>query len=300
VLDGDTIPRPLLIHFWYPADENTDQSNCYFKNYIDLIASREDFNKASSDIDAYSYNFIHAYAGFAQQHYGLDTSITAQKILDCPVDAQQGVDVSGSKKKFPLIIYAPSNSKSSVQNHMICEYLASQGYLVISVGSAGSESINRRNDPESIMAQVFDMEFILNYFEDDLKIKYKGLGLMGFSTGGLANAIFQMRNKKVNAVFSMDGSQEYGSYVSLFNCTDFDLSKTNVPYCLLINNFKDFSVYPFYNSIVANEKYMFRMPVLGHNGFVSFWRFFRANVAGWHPPDSRPLVLLRRYSPGQI
>jgi len=157
---------------------------------------------------------------------------------------------------------------------MICEYLASHGFMVISVGSAGSGSINRKNDTESIMAQVLDMEFILSYFENDLKIKYEGLGLMGFSTGGLATSIFQMRNKKVKAVFSMDGSQEYGHYISLFNCKDFDLKKTNVPYCLMINNFEDFSVYPFYNSIFTSEKYMFSMPSLGHNGFVSYWSFF--------------------------
>jgi len=195
VLNNDTISRPLLIHFWYPADESINQSSYYFKNYIDLISQREDFDKPSSEVDGHSYNFINAYAGFAKQHYGLDTNTTTQEILDCPVAAQYGVDISKSNKEFPLIIYAPSNSKSSLQNHMICEYLASHGFMVISAGSAGSESINRRNDQESIMAQVIDMEYILKYFEDSLEIKYNNLGLMGFSTGGLANSIFQIRNK---------------------------------------------------------------------------------------------------------
>jgi len=274
IIDNDTIYRPLLIHFWYPTIENIEKKTYHFKEYIDLISFRENFNKAQSDVDAYSFNFVNAYAGFAKQQFGLDTNTKTQQILDCPVFAQYGVDIAQNDKGFPLLIYAPSNSKSSVQNHLICEYLASHGYMVISVGSAGWESLKRSNDEESIMAQVLDMEYVLRYFEDNLKIKYDGLGLMGFSSGVLANIIFQMNNEKVNAVLSMDGSQEYGSYLPLFKSADFDLNRANVPYCFLVNNYKNFSIYPFYYSIVASDKYMFSMPYLDHNGFVSYWRFF--------------------------
>ncbi|MCK5536705.1 MAG: hypothetical protein KAI79_07750 [Bacteroidales bacterium] len=274
IVNKDTISRPLLIHFWYPSKENLKKEPYSFKNYIDLISLREDFNKASSEVDRNSFNFVNAYAGFAKQHLGVDTSLTTQKILNSSVIAQYGIAIAKSKNNFPLIIYAPSNSKSAVQNHIICEYLASHGYLVIAVGSAGANSLNRRNNPESIMAQVNDMEFTLSYLEDCLKIKYSSLGVMGFSSGGVATVIFQMRNKKVKAVFSMDGGQEYGTYISLSKVEGFNLEKTNVPYCLLHNNYENFSVYPFYNSIVSKEKYRFRMPYLDHNGFVSYWRFF--------------------------
>lgn len=274
IIDNDTTSRPLLMHFWYPSEENNKDSSFTFKNYIDLISIRENFNKAVSEVDGYSNNFIDAYAGFAKHNLGIDTNLTTQQILDCPVVAQYGIEIAKANKKFPLIIYAPSNSKSSVQNHIICEYLASYGFMVISVGSAGSESLKRNNDQISITAQVDDMEYILNYFQDNLKIKYDGLGLFGFSTGGLATTIFQMRHKEVGAVFSMDGSQEYGHYLTLAKVNDFNLNKTKVPYCLLTNNNKTFSIYPFYNSIVSNDKFMFRMPYINHNGFVSFWKFF--------------------------
>jgi hypothetical protein len=274
ILNNDTISRPLLIHFWYPSEVNVENNSSYFKNYIDLISLREDFNKPPSEVEGNSFNFVNAYAGFAKQQLGIDSNLTTQQILDCPVTAQYGILLAKSSEKFPLIIYAPSNSKSAVQNHMLCEYLASHGFMVISVGSAGENSLNRNNLHESILAQVNDMEFILNYFEDSLKINYASLGLMGFSSGGLATAIFQMKNENVNAVFSMDGGQEYGAYVPLFKFEDFNLNKSNVPYCLLVNNYENFSIYPFYNSIISKEKQMFRMPYINHNGFVSFWRFF--------------------------
>jgi hypothetical protein len=274
IVNSDTIARPLLIHFWYPADGNANKESLYFRDYIDLIAIREDFTKAAAEVDEHSFNFVNAYAGFAKQRFGLDTNITTQQILDCPVIAKDGIPMAKQKQKFPLIIYAPSNSKSSVQNHVICEYLASHGYLVFSVGSAGENSIKRENHEQSILAQVEDMEYLLAYFEDSLKIEYSNLGLMDFSSGGPANAIFQMKHKKVNAVFSMDGSQEYGYYMTLFNMEDFDLENTNVPHCLVVNNYENFSIYPYYNSIISADKYLIRMPYLDHNGFVSFWNFF--------------------------
>ncbi|MEN8123472.1 MAG: tetratricopeptide repeat protein, partial [Bacteroidota bacterium] len=54
----------------------------------------------------------------------------------------------------------------------------------------------------------------------------------------------------------------------------FNLKKTNVPYCLVVNNYENFSIYPYYNSIISDKKYMIRMPYLDHNGFVSYWNFF--------------------------
>ena len=273
-LGEDTIDRPLLIHFWYPSQEKIKAPFLEFKHYIDLIAVREDYGKSASEIEKNSFNYVNAYSDFAKRSFGLDTGIHTLQILDAPVSARSGIFVQKNVPKFPLLIYAPSNSKSSVQNHMICEYLASHGFMILSVASAGPNSIRREDMEESIMAQVMDMEYILNYCEDSLHIKYTTLGLFGFSSGGLANTIFQMRNKNVGAVFSMDGGQEYGAYSALYKMADFNLQKTQVPYCSVINNYENFSIYPLYNSVITSNKYMFQMPYLDHNGFVSYWRFF--------------------------
>lgn len=292
ILGLDTIARPMLIHFWYPSLENSKDKHLDFKNYIDLISLRENFKRASTEVNEGSYNFVNAYSEFAKRQYDLDTSISTQQLLDGPVGAKSGLANINNTDDLPLIIYAPSNSKSAVQNHMICEFLASHGFMILSVGSAGPTSLQREAMQESIMAQVEDMEFILRYFEEKLHMGYSSLGLMGFSSGGLATTIFQMRNKQVKAVFSMDGGNEYGAYPALFQLKDFDLELTNVPYCLVVNNYENFSIYPYFNSITSVEKYMFRMPYLDHNGFVSFWRFFDS-CSG--KPDSNPMSLSYDY-----
>ena len=272
----DTISRPLLIHFWYPSQEKIEGQTLDFKHYIDLIAQRENFGKLTSEIDESSFNYVYAYSEFAKGNLGLDTSVSSQEILDSPVYAKSGIPTQKIGTGFPLLIYAPSNSKASVQNHMICEYLASHGFMILSVASAGPTSIQREKFEESTMAQVIDMEHILKYSEDSLNIKYTNLGLFGFSSGGNAITILQMRNESVDAVFSMDGGQEYGAYSALYKMADFNLEKASVPYCTVVNNYENFSIYPLYNSVLTSEKYLFRMPYLDHNGFISHWRFFES------------------------
>jgi len=274
IVGEDTISRPLLIHFWYPSQEKVQGHTLSFKHYIDLIAQREDYAKSGSEVDENSFSYVNAYSGHAKNNLGLDTSINTREILDSPVFGKSGIPIQTIGSEFPLLLYAPSNSKASVQNHVLCEYLASHGFMILSVASAGPNSIKREKFQESTMAQVTDMEHILKYSKDSLQIEYTKLGLFGFSSGGNAITMFQMRNKNVDAVFSMDGGQEYSGYLSLYKMQEFDLDKTNVPYCSLINNYEDFSIYPLYNSVITSEKYLFRLPHLNHNGFVSYWQYF--------------------------
>lgn len=275
-LGKDSISRPLLIHFWYPTNEKGQSHVLDFKHYIDLIAQREDFGKSMSEIDDNSFYYVKGYADYAKSNFCLDTGIAARQILDAPVSAKGKLPIHLNDPAFPLIIYAPSNGKVSVQNHLICEYLASHGFMILSVASAGPVSINREDIEESTLAQVKDMEYILDYLVDSLHIQYSNLGLFGFSTGGNAITLFQMRNKHVKALLSLDGSHEYSYYMKLYKMEDFDLGKMDVPYLSIVNKYEDYSIYPYYNSITSSEKYIFRMPYLDHFGFISYWRFFES------------------------
>lgn len=271
-IDNDTVNRPMLIHFWYPSQDNSELKQMSFKDYIDLIAIREDFKKDKQDINDITDNFINAYLGFSKRKFGIDTSITTDVVLNSPVKAiHNAIPIND---KFPLIIYAPSNSKSAVQNHIICENLASNGFFVISVGSAGDETLKRDDEIKATLAQVDDMEFIVKYINDSLSLDYSDIGLIGFSSGSMATIIYQMRTPQVKAIVSLDGSHEYSSYFSLIKIDGFDLEKANTPYLMFANNYKDFSIYPYYSSIASTNKNLYKMPFLDHNGFISYWKQF--------------------------
>ncbi len=267
--NNDTVLRPLLLHFWYPSEERFHDPMLY-RTYIDLIAIREDYSKSKDQVDKESINFVSAYLGFAQKNYNINPDLDAGKILDSPVNAVANVEVR--KGKFPLIIYAPSNSKEAMQNHLILEKLAAEGYYVISVASAGPDSKIFDNSAESILAQVRDMEFILKYVDDALKLNYSGIGVLSFSSGGLASSIFQQKNKDVKAVVSLDGSQEYSFYPTLFNTPGF-VQISEVPYYLLANATVP-TIYPYYTALNSDKRFFSKMRNVSHFAFVSFWSFF--------------------------
>jgi len=272
IVDNDTVNRPMLIHYWYPRQNNSESNYMTFKDYIDLIAIREDFGKNQKEIDEMTEGFINAYLGFSKQQFGIDTSITTEDVLNSPVKAIY--DTKPIVGKFPLIIYAPSNSKSAVQNHIMCEYLASNGYCVVSVGSAGHETLKRYDQRKATLAQVRDMEFIVKYISDSLKLNFSDIGLFGFSTGSMATVIYQMRTPEVKAVASLDGSHEYAFYKILNSIEEFDFEKASTPYLMIANNYKDFSIFPYYSSISVEDKYLYKMTAIDHNGFISYWQQF--------------------------
>ncbi len=272
IVENDTVKRPLLIHYWYPAQINSESNYMTFKDYIDLIAIREDFGKDQNTINNMTNGFINAYLGFSKQYFGIDTSITTEDVLNSHVKAIY--DAKPIVEKFPLIIYAPSNSKSAVQNHIMCEYLASNGYHVVSVGSAGHETLKRFDQKKSTLAQVRDMEFIVKHIRDSLKVNFSNIGLFGYSTGSMATIIYQMRTPEVKAVASLDGSHEYAFYKILNKIEEFDFGKANTPYLMIANKFKDYSVFPFYSTIPVKEKYLYKMTAIDHNGFISYWQQF--------------------------
>ncbi len=268
----DTVKRPMLIHFWYPSQKESGLKNMSFKDYIDLIAIREDFKKEQQAIDNTSENFINAYLGFSKREFGIDTSITSQEVLRSPVRAVY--DARPIHDQFPLIIYAPSNSKSAVQNHILCEHLAASGYFVVSVGSAGYKTLRRNDRIKAVLAQVDDMEFIVKHLSDSLSLNYSDIGLLGFSSGSVATIMYQMLTPGVKAIVSLDGSHEYSYYLNLNKMDGFDYGKANTPYLMLSNKHTDFSVFPFYNSILSQDKYLYKMTSLDHNGFISYWQQF--------------------------
>ncbi len=215
---------------------------------------------------------INAYLGFSKQQLGINASITTEDVLNRRVKATY--DAKPIIDQFPLLIYAPSNSKSAVQNHIMCEYLASNGYCVVSVGSAGDKTLKRYDQQKATLAQVQDMEFIEKYISDSLNLNFPDIGLFGFSTGSMATIIYQMKTPQVKAVASLDGSQEYAFYPILNKIEGFSFDKAKTPYLMIANKYEDFSIFPYYNSIAAEHKYLYKMTAIDHNGFISYWQQF--------------------------
>lgn len=111
----------------------------------------------SNQVAAYCTAMVGGYRQYAL-NFMKNLTVSINDILQEPTKAVY--DATPVNRRFPLIVYAPSLSKSANQNHIACEYLSSHGYVVISVASAGQQMQTMTKDTAGIMAQVADLEYI--------------------------------------------------------------------------------------------------------------------------------------------
>ena len=65
--------------------------------------------------------------------------------------------------RFPLVIYAPSVNAPATENIELCEYLASNGYIVIASPSMGASSRSMTIDIAGANAEAQDISFQIDF-----------------------------------------------------------------------------------------------------------------------------------------
>lgn len=210
------INRPIPISIWYPATiENNNSEQLTVLDYLEILKEEEEWENLPNDflLDWFPY---------------LWNTPENKAHLSEKVGAFSNTTFLNGK--FPIVIYAPSYQASSIENFALFEYLASNGYVVISSPSRGTETRWLEGGTTKDMeTQSRDVEFLLKEINNYENIDFNNIALMGFSFGGLSNAITVMNHKNVNAIVSLDGTERY-NYAVLEKSPYFNLDKFTIPY----------------------------------------------------------------------
>jgi len=109
---------------------------------------------------------------------------------------------------FPVVVYAPGANGPSFENDVLCEYLASHGYLVVATASRGS--VGRITiDAEGLEAQARDVEFLVGIARGFPGADSRAAAVIGHSWGGLASVVAASRTSTIQAVVTLDGTIRY-------------------------------------------------------------------------------------------
>jgi len=111
--------------------------------------------------------------------------------------------------RYPILIYAPSDSGVSWENADLCEYLASQGYIVLASPSMGLSTRDMTNDLEGIRAQAQDISFLITYGTSLLNADSSKVAVLSWSYGGISSLFAAAQDSRINALVSLDGSMRY-------------------------------------------------------------------------------------------
>jgi dienelactone hydrolase len=211
--------------------------------------------------------------------------------------------------KFPVIIYAPSYEASSIENFVLCEYLASHGYVVISSPSHGADTkYFTGGTGKDLEAQARDIEFLIHEALSLPYVDIDKIATAGFSFGGLSNVLAQMRNDQIKAIVSLDGSIRY-NYKTLKTSPFADITKVDVPFIHMAQKdipevvLKEDKIdptlnyeFPFYDSLVHSNAYKLKFHDLTHSNFSSFGILFRPRDKRQDKSDEKIITSYRLVS----
>ena len=271
--NNQLIKRPIPISIWYPAkieDSNSEQLTVL--NYFEILKEEEEWknlpNNFLLDWFPYLWNTPENKAHLSEKA----NAFFNPTLLD---------------GKFPVVVYASSYQASSIENFVLFEFLASNGFVVISSPSRGTDTRWLEGGTTRDMeTQSRDVEFLLKEISTYENIDLEKVALMGFSFGGLSNAITVMKNKAIKAIVSLDGTERY-NYPVLEKSPYFNLDKFSIPYIhfaqkeipkevLTTEKIPEELNYKFqlYDSLEYSNIHRYRFHDLTHSYFSSFGVLF--------------------------
>lgn len=180
--------RPIQTLVWYPA-KRSNAAPMQVADYRQASLSDVDFTMASAEAAKQRAAWM---AGPQKAQYAATTLAVR--------------DATPADGRYPVVIYASSFASPAHENLDLCEYLASQGYVVISSRSLGARAAMMTDDIDGIEAQAADIAFLANYAQTLPQADTNKIAAAGFSWGGMANVFAAARSSRIKALVSLDGS----------------------------------------------------------------------------------------------
>ena len=210
------IPRPISISIWYPAnlqEKKADQLTIL--NYLEVLKEEEEWEYLPNEHILNWFDYL---------------KNTPENKKHLKEKVQAFYNSNYAEGRFPVIVYAPGYQASSIENFGLFEFLASNGYIVISSPSRGTNTRWLEGGTTKDMeTQARDIEFLIKEAVKIPEAADGNIATMGFSFGGLSNVLAQMRNKNIKAIVSLDGTIKY-NYPILQKSSFADLKSVDVPF----------------------------------------------------------------------
>lgn len=178
--------RVMQLYIWYSA-EKANTSQVLYRDYL-------------------SYRFGQTQdtrAGFFQSvaELGGDSTLfqaVFPKMAQSKTKAYREAKIASGQ--FPLIIFP---DQVHLQN-ILCEYLASWGFIVVSPVIQGPFAEPMQYDPAGVETGVDDLQFALGYLRKNFPVQ-RHFAAMGLGFNATLALAFQMRNPDVKALVSLEG-----------------------------------------------------------------------------------------------
>ncbi len=250
---GERTSRPIRISVWYPAVPRSE-SPLNLDSYVNLHQ-----NKNASD----GVPSFREWAGRMKTEESHIDSILAR------TNAAYH-DAAPASGRFPLIVYAASFRGPAYENFAMFEYLAGQGFIIISIPSLGKDATGMTMDKIGVESQYQDLRLAYRLALELPYVDRDRVGTMGFSLGAVPAALLALREGGIRACASIDGGMCY-TYALLGDALETAEARLKAAYLQLTQ--RPVKSMPldnrFYGSNAVSNAYHLQWKKLDHYDFAS-------------------------------
>ncbi|MBK7403378.1 MAG: hypothetical protein IPJ41_01775 [Phycisphaerales bacterium] len=207
-IDAAPMPRPILVNVWYPAAGEAGAA----MEYGDYLRPDADgrFEALERDLAGYERGIVVAEVfGESAESGAGGEPVGLERLFHTPTGVVR--DAPRAPGRFPLVLYHAGYGSSYEDNSVLCEYLASLGYVVV-----GSTFLRADGSSFNIDAQegsARDLELLVRVACEEWGAEWEHIGMVGHSGGAHTAVRFVSRpDSPARAIVSLDTTQDYHSF----------------------------------------------------------------------------------------
>lgn len=190
----------MLMNVWYPAAFAKQSDQATVQNYLNLFAHQVDFNNDQSVKEFGLNDFVSK----SNMLPGSDSTFNRDQLdLLLPLKGYAAHNAEELPGPFPLIVFP--NGMAPLTTHITGEYLASHGYVVVSMLVKGESTSTIDVTAKGIEHAVRDIDFVLSHALTWPNVNREKIGLMGNAIESSFITSLQNRNPLIKSLVSLEG-----------------------------------------------------------------------------------------------
>ncbi len=261
--EGDDRTRVLPVSIWYPGRAARDQEPMPFGHYVGTQTEQllQRLRASGGELN--------------------DEQLS--RITGTPTAAYERL--ARAEGSFPLVLFGAGLRTPTYVQSVLCEYLASYGYVVIAIPPVAYRAgVPLGYNALTVETLVRDIELVIHEMRDYPRVDIERLGLVAWSVSGVAHALVQMKNPDVAAVASLDAGSGYNyGFELLRESLYFDPARAVAPFFHATDSRETTSPAPksfeYYDNVQRGPSFFLTIEGATHAEFTSLASIIPVNSA---------------------